>query len=647
MIHHQFLAIWLVLVAKPAAWVVVGVLSIDTTSTICPKTQPIHGAVCTPPTVTGSVCTYGEICCPGKGGTCVPRTACECFENLSLYPDPFWYCGSAVGNGVLLCPEVCPEVAPTSTERCDIAAEYKCVYGNVCNTTGGEPDSSSLEYEIRCFCNSGTFSCPNACPSVPCPVTQPTPGDSCSAPFNGTCNYGELCCPGEGGKCMSSHTTCFCAYDATIQCEGNWGEPFPCPSVCPELPPMENDPCDIDVVYLCGYGDPVVCNDSSYSSEYEMDCHCLDGNFTCRSHDCPVPCPAIPLVEGAPCSQFVDTYCDSGAFCCPEEGGKCIPEKYCYCGLTIECISRVTYGSFGSLPCPSVCPKTPPARGDACDIDVRFNCGYGDAFICNGTIDSFEYERECYCLEGKFSCINNSCPVNLPSCPEIAPVQGDECSGTFKPNGTFFTSECTYGELCCPGEGGKCIPDQACFCDRETIFCYAATSYASLPCPSVCPPTSPKSNDPCDIDNRYECRYGAPLPCMFLGYSMYREQCYCYDDGTFNCVSNSCPPIACPATKPAHGAISSPFVSGTCNYVQQPCCVQGGGGGVPCVANSTCSCDDLDYTVKCTELPIEYCSSTTNDGTVNSTRGRHHGQMNGIKKVKKPKKVTKKVNGVR
>jgi hypothetical protein len=30
--------------------------------------------------------------------------------------------------------------------------------------------------------------------------------------------------------------------------------------------------------------------------------------------------------------------------------------------------------------------------------------------------------------------------------------------------------------------------------------------YASLPCPSVCPPTPPNTNDACDIDRRYECR---------------------------------------------------------------------------------------------------------------------------------------------
>jgi hypothetical protein len=76
--------------------------------------------------------------------------------------------------------------------------------------------------------------------------------------------------------------------------------------------------------------------------------------------------------------------------------------------------------------------------------------------------------------------------------------------------------------------------------------------------------------------------------------------------------------------------------------------VGGGGGGVPCVANSTCSCDSLDYRVNCVELPIEYCPTIEN--VVNSTGG-HHGQMNGNKKVRKPKKVTKnmmkKINGAR
>ena len=568
---------------------------------------------------------------PGQGGKCVPQTICECVGDDPNAAHPYWSCGSNEA-GILLCPEVCPEILPTSTEGCGIAVQYQCGYGNVCNTTVPGP---SVDYEIKCHCDAGTFSCNNrACPSVPCPITQPTPGDSCSALFDGTCSYGELCCPGEGGKCVANRTTCYCEYDSTIQCEDNLAAILPCPSVCPEVAPMENDPCDIDFLYLCGYGDPVVCNDSSYSSEYEKDCQCLDGHFTCSSHRCPVPCPKSPLVEGAPCSHFAGTSCDSGKFCCPEEGGKCIPEKKCLCGSTIYCLDLSTNPFAEMLPCPSVCPKTPPATGDACDIDVRFDCVYGDAFVCEGTINSFEHERECYCSEGKFSCTTNVCTTPLP-CPKTPVVEGDACSGEFQYNGPFYSFECAYGEICCPGEGGKCLPDQLCYCAGERISCQIATYYASLPCPSVCPSTPPKTNDPCDIDSRYECRYGGPLPCNNMGWSMYNTQCYCYN-GTFSCESNSCPPVGCPETQPVHGAACSPFVGGTCNYIKQPCCI--GGDGVSCVANSTCSCDDLDYTVKCVELPIVSCPT---NGILNST-GSTGGQMNGNKKVRKPKKIKKK-----
>jgi hypothetical protein len=66
-------------------------------------------------------------------------------------------------------------------------------------------------------------------------------------------------------------------------------------------------------------------------------------------------------------------------------------------------------------------------------------------------------------------------------------------------------------------------------------------------------------------------------------------------------------------------------MGGSCNYAKQPCCVEG--GGVPCVANSTCSCDETDYTVKCNELPIVFCPTGGGNGKMNSKN----------KKGKKPK----------
>jgi hypothetical protein len=313
--------------------------------------------------------------------------------------------------------------------------------------------------------------------------------------------------------------------------------------------------------------------------------------------------------------------------------------------LTIEC-TDLEYS--GDVLCPAVCPKAPPADGDEgvsfCDFDNRFTCGYGDAVVCDGDpAYFFPYELECYCFNNTFFCVNNTngCP---DICPENPPVEGDNCYGYLQ-SGGFYDLGCNYGELCCPGKGGKCIPDRNCGCPLFTISCGDATDSASLPCPSVCPRTPPKTNDTCDIDRRYACRYGGPLQCNadIFGYSVYKKQCYC-NNGKFICESNSCPPVACPETQPVDGAVCSPFVGGSCDYFNQPCCAKGrGGGGVLCVANSTCSCDGTDNKVKCSELPIVFCPA---QGNLNNTAGGN-GQMNGKnKKVKKPTKNKKKIKQV-
>jgi hypothetical protein len=69
---------------------------------ICPETQPVPGKICAMPYAKGS-CGYGEICCPGEGGKCIPETYCSCSD--------VWRCES-VGSGALPCQTACPEIAP-------------------------------------------------------------------------------------------------------------------------------------------------------------------------------------------------------------------------------------------------------------------------------------------------------------------------------------------------------------------------------------------------------------------------------------------------------------------------------------------------------------------------------------------------------
>lgn len=641
---------WLavIVVVGPAGVVeAAGGLPRDANPLICPDTQPISFEGCATPTATGSSCDYGEICCPGEGGKCVAKTACVCSVRYGDGEKLTWDCKNDVGYGNLPCQSVCPEVPPTRPETCLINEAFECAYGKelVCEDATG---SSFKQNEISCVCSSdsASFSCDrNPCP-VPCPAAKPNDGDSCSAPFmTGTCTYaGELCCPGEEGKCIQNQI-CDCNSKLFVTCyEDESDAGLPCPSVCPIVPPNEDDPCDIDSRYVCGYGDAVVCDNPAVSSEYEKVCRCdVNGTFSCEPFACPVPCPEPTLVvEGAPCSPFLsdDGYCNSGEFCCPEEGGECLPEKKCRCVsvdgvLTTDCEDP---GYSRALLCPSVCPETPPVDDDFCDIDNRFNCAYGDPVICEwGTGIYFSHTVECSCFNNTFLCTNNTEFDCTEPCPETQPIEGDECSGYLQP-GEMEDLGCDYGELCCPGEGGKCIPDLNCICTSfQGIRCRVSMDYASLPCPSVCPQSPPETNDVCDIDRRYECRYGGPLPCEvdFLGYSAYEKQCYC-ENGKFICESHSCPPVACPETQPVNGDVCSVFVGDSCNYIQQPCCVEGGGDGVPCVANSTCFCDKTEYTVKCNELPIVFCPT---QGNVNNGMMKSNNMNSKKKASKKSKKV--------
>ena len=235
--------------------------------------------------------------------------------------------------------------------------------------------------------------------------------------MNVTCEYGQqFCCEGDG-KCVPERacpcdgSTFYCfAPDATLAC----------PSVCPKEPPLMNEACDIDERYVCNYGNAVVCDVPGYSFDFEHQCGCSNGSFFCKTSTCPVPCPATQPSDGDACSgAFVNDGCSYGKLCC---GDECIPDKTCYCGAGSIMYCSV---SLGPLPCPEVCPTEPPMTNDSCEIDNRYLCGYGNAFVCEDSGNSFDYEKECACFNGTFHCNSNACPV---PCPKTRPVQGDDCS---------------------------------------------------------------------------------------------------------------------------------------------------------------------------------------------------------------------------
>jgi hypothetical protein len=115
-----------------------------------------------------------------------------------------------------------------------------------------------------------------------CPATQPISGEVCSnpTPTDTSCDYGETCCPGDGGKCVAK-TVCVCSapygdgetLSWTCKDDGRYGI-LPCPSVCPEVPPTRTETCEINEIFECGYGKELVCNDATGSSfkQHEIAC---------------------------------------------------------------------------------------------------------------------------------------------------------------------------------------------------------------------------------------------------------------------------------------------------------------------------------------------------------------------------------------
>jgi hypothetical protein len=319
--YYRKHTVWGLVLVMKATTVFAG-FPYENVTLICPETQPVPGKICAMPYAKGS-CGYGEICCPGEGGKCIPETYCSCSD--------VWRCDS-VGSGALPCQTACPEIAPTRTDSCDIPSVYQCAY-DACDATTAV---ASVEYKQECYCSKGYFNCrSNVCP-VSCPKTRPTNGNACSAPFrNDTCSYGLFCCPGSGGKCIPNKK-CSC-HDSTISCDVS-DEVLRCPSICPKRPPMTNDACNIDSRFRCGYGDAIVCDNSTYSFEHEKECRCYNGIFVCVFNKCPVPCPKTPTVEGAACSPFIDVSCYYPAYCCSKPK-VCLGGKSCHCeGGVIQCI---------------------------------------------------------------------------------------------------------------------------------------------------------------------------------------------------------------------------------------------------------------------------------------------------------------------
>ncbi|KAI2506519.1 hypothetical protein MHU86_7929 [Fragilaria crotonensis] len=397
-------------------------------------------------------CDYGETCCPGDGR--MRETTCYCDSDF----------------------------------------RFSCAYGDavVCDET-----EMTFESEQECSCYAGQYICTkNICPEA-CPATQPIQGETCS-PFNGfSCYYDEFCCPDEGGACAPV-TTCYCDNGATNCNEDQVWASIPCNSVCPDTPPTSYvDSCDIDSRFKCTYGEPFYCNITDMMHESERECHCANGVFVCYENACPVTCPVVKPVDGDVCSPFIDYYCPYEEFCCPtgDANETCVPDTTCYCEDSVTTCYQGA--SEGSLPCPSMCPESPPDTFDTCDIDSRFSCVYGDAFVCDEVGWEYEYEKQCVCTDGHFYCTSNACPV---ACPATQPVEGEACT-------PFKDYYCSYDEFCCSGDDADvCVPKTECYCNSNmTITCYEPT----ISCPSVCPVSTPIDNNSslCTIDERYLCSY--------------------------------------------------------------------------------------------------------------------------------------------
>jgi hypothetical protein len=266
--------------------------------------------------------------------------------------------------------------------------------------------------------------------------------------------------------------------------------------------------------------------------DFERQCNCYNGTFSCYDNVCPVPCPETQPNDGESCLFYDSDSCNYGSFCCPGDGGECVPDKSCYCdGMSSYC-----YDTFVSIACPSVCPETPPNDMDSCDIDSRYQCNYGDAFTCenyyeNSEVLSFDFEKQCTCYNGIFSCETNACPV---PCPDDKPESGSSCL-------PFMSYTCVYDEYCCDGADSEiCVPMTECNCEFDfKTDCYEP----SINCPSKCPETKPENGQGCDMEQRLICRYNEGI-CP-------TSECNCVE-GVYVC-SEACYSIGRPETIDSYG----------------------------------------------------------------------------------------------
>jgi hypothetical protein len=256
-------------------------------------------------------------------------------------------------------------------------------------------------------------------------------------------------------------------------------------------------------------------------------------------------CPASQPIDNSPCSPLLaDVICEYDQFCCGDDAGACVPKTHCQCnGNVFSCYDSPR----ASLPCLEMCPVVPPTTDDSCDIDDRYLCVYGDAFVCDETGETFDYEKQCSCDNGSFYCITNSCPVtsDLESCPVDEPVPGADCS-------PFVDFTCDYGEFCCQDqEGGEseCVPSKTCYCDASDLKMYCFEPIIS--CPSVCPTTKPPKGSACDLSERFYCAGYAPTDTCLGDDFIEDVSCSCID-GSFTCQDYciDSPPSSSPVSEP-------------------------------------------------------------------------------------------------
>jgi hypothetical protein len=330
-------------------------------------------------------------------------------------------------------------------------------------------------------------------PVFTCPDPVPAEGSACETSFN--CEVGKFCCPDDDSVCVPDKN-CYCDESTSlVVCYDSYYS-LSCPSMCPTTRPETDDVCSLDSRFLCNYGNPLDCKDVDINFDFERQCSCYEGRFSCYDNVCPVPCPASQPGDGEKCLPFAPGNCDYGSFCCPGDGGECVSDTSCYC----DGVSSYCYDSYISIPCPSVCPESPPNNMDSCDIDSRFLCNYGDAFTCEKNSEefgplSFDFEKQCTCYNGTFSCYSNACPV---PCPDVEPVPGSSCS-------PFVSYSCGYDEYCCDGDDSKnCVAMTECYCNYDlTTICYEP----SIHCPLKCPETKPENGQSCNLEKRLTCRY--------------------------------------------------------------------------------------------------------------------------------------------